>query len=38
MINFLKTLIAEKLYLLLKYTCMYDSSICKGNLCVLEMF
>lgn len=36
MINFLKTLIAEKLYLLLKY--MYDSSICEGNLCVLEMF
>lgn len=36
MINFLKTLIAEKLYLLLKY--MYDSSICEENLCVLEMF
>lgn len=36
MINFLKILIVEKLYLFFKY--MYDFSICKGNFCVLEMF
>lgn len=38
MINFLKILIVEKLYLFFKYICMYDFSICKGNFCVLEMF